>query len=160
VGHDDHPQPPVQFAVNTGLRRGELFQLTWADVGSANNTLTVRGGSAQSGQTRHVGPYEVARQVFANLRRDSNSEGWIFPGEGGKARTMIHTSWRASIKAAEITEFRIRDQRHHFVSRLVMAGVDIKTVRELLGYSELEKTLRYDHLSRDLKLEAVKRLNV
>ena len=158
-GYVDHLQPMILLAINTGLRRGELFQLQWTDIDRGGNTLTVRGRTAKSGQTRHIPLKQEAQQTIERWSIERSEAGWVFPGKDGEQLTTIRTSWRGILKAAGISDFRWHDLRHHFASRLVMAGVDLNTIRELLGHSDLEMTLRYAHLSPDHKAEAVGRLN-
>ena len=59
---------------------------------------------------------------------------------------------------ANIKNFRWHDMRHHFASKLVMAGVDLNTLRELLGRVDIKMTLRYAHLVLEHKARAVEKL--
>lgn len=69
------------------------------------------------------------------------------------------TSWAKLFKRAGITRFRWHDLRHHFASRLVQRGVPLNTVRDLLGHSTVQMSLRYAHLAPDQRREAVAKLN-
>ena len=57
-----------------------------------------------------------------------------------------------------IANFHWHDLRHTFASRLVMAGVDIRTAQELMGHKTIQVTMRYAHLAPQHQLEAVQRL--
>ena len=64
-----------------------------------------------------------------------------------------------ALKAAGIDGFTWHCLRHTFASRLVMAGVDIRTLAELMGHRTLQMTMRYAHLAPEHKAAAVAKLD-
>jgi len=157
-GFTDHLAPLVLIAMNTGLRRGELFGLDWRSVNLPSRLLTVTAGNAKSRKARHVPLNAEALDVLTRWREQSSRTGLVFPGEGGGKLTNVNKSWEGVATEAELEDFRFHDLRHDFASKLVMAGVDLNTVRELLGHADIAMTLRYAHLSPDKLAEAVARL--
>lgn len=156
--YTDHLMPLVLAALNTGLRRGELFALDWRSVNLPLRILTVEAGNAKSGKTRHVPLNDEAQDVLTRWRRQGNGKGLVFPGAGGARMTNVNKSWAGLTTAAEMPDFNFHDLRHTFASRLVMAGVDLNTVRELLGHADIKMTLRYSHLAPGKLADAVAKL--
>ncbi len=154
----DHLHPLVLLAMNTGLRRGELFSLVWSDVDVHRKILTVRGASSKSGRARHVPLNGEAIDAVRRWRKTHKGDGLVFAGDTGNRMTNINKSWAALVTVAELKDFRFHDLRHHFASKLVMAAVDLYTVKELLGHSDFEMTQRYAHLAPEHKAAAVERL--
>jgi site-specific recombinase XerD len=60
---------------------------------------------------------------------------------------------------ANVADFKWHDLRHTFASRLVMAGVDIRTVQELMGHKQITQTMRYAHLSPQHRTGALEKLS-
>ena len=155
----DHLTPMALLSLNTGMRRGEVFHLHWSDIDFPNESLAIRGEKAKSGKTRHIPLNSEAHDTLKSWQsQQENSSELVFPGRNGKPLDNIYNAWYALLEAAKIENFRWHDIRHHFASRLVMAGVDLNTVRELLGHSDFKLTLRYAHLAPEHKAAAVAKL--
>jgi len=155
----DHLEPLVLLAMNTGMRRGELFNLLWTDISLDREILTIRGTGAKSNKTRHVPLNIESLRVLTAWNRQRTESAYVFPGKEGKRLGNIKTSWGSVIKISGINDFTFHDLRHHFASRLVMSGVDLNTVRELLGHADIKMTLRYAHLAPEHKAAAVRMLD-
>lgn len=158
----DHLRPMTLLAMNTGLRRGELLSLRWADLNLPGKTLTVRAASAKSGHTRYVPLNTEALGVIGMWHRvqgEPKDAALVFPGRNGNRMTRVDTAWGSLMKLAGIPNFRFHDLRHHFASKLVQAGVDLYTVKELLGHSEIAMTQKYSHLAPDNLRLAVEKVS-
>lgn len=151
----DHLKPMTIISLNTGLRRGELFNLTWADVDLQQKTLTVVGEGAKSDQTRHIPLNKEALGTLKAWKAQSTGSSIVFPSQTGGVMDNVKKSWDGVLKVAEIRSFRWHDLRHTFASKLAMKGVPLNTIRELLGHADLKMTLRYAHLTPDTKAAAV-----
>lgn len=168
VPYVDHLRPMIVVSLNTGIRRGELFQLTWADIDFDRRLLTVRASTSKSGKLRHIPLNEAAHSCLQRWRNQASAKGLVFPGPDGKVFDNCNSSWRIVLEKAGlrykkndkwVNEFRWHDMRHHFASQLVMRGIDLNTVRELLGHADIAMTLRYAHLAPEAKARAVATLD-
>lgn len=152
----DHLKPICIVAMNTGMRRGEIFQLEWDSVDFKLKQIKVKAASAKSGKSRDIPMNDEVLQTLLTWRNETESESLVFPSPvTGEVLNNIKKSWNGLMRLSEIKDFRFHDLRHHFASRLVMAGVDLNTVRELLGHSSIDMTLRYAHLAPEHKAAAV-----
>ncbi|HTE40043.1 MAG TPA: site-specific integrase, partial [Steroidobacteraceae bacterium] len=157
----DHLKPLVMLALNTGLRRGELLGLKWGSVNLSGKVLSVTAETAKSGHTRRIPLNTEALATLTSWHKRAgkpSAEAFVFPGLDGERMKRIDTSWESLMKRAKLKNFRLHDCRHHFASRLVQAGVDLYTVKELLGHSEITMTERYSHLAPDNLRAAVERI--
>ncbi len=164
----DYIQPMLLLMLNTGLRPAEVFQIEWGDINFKGTTLTVRGEIAKSGKTRHIHLNREALGIMLQWnnqqpegkKQKSRGKRLVFPSPvNGGAMVKIPKAVYRVFSSAKLKNFRPYDLRHTFASKLVMKGVDLNTVRELLGHRDISTTLIYAHLAPDHKAQAVELLN-
>lgn len=158
-------RPLAIVALHTGMRLGELLPLRWMDVDFAAGTILVREAKAGEGRVAWASP--IALKTLRALRREQIRRGAaggdliamrersVFYDARGSARTNLWRYWHVALCRAKVTDFRFHDLRHTFASRLVNQGVDLYTVKELLGHKTLRMTERYSHVAADHCREAV-----
>ena len=156
---EDYLKPIVLLALNTGMRRGELFSLRWVDVDLGRRQLTIVGADAKSEQTRYIDLNREAYTLLVEWQKRWGNYQLVFPNPNtGEQFDNIKSAWNGLREAAGLKNFRFHDLRHSFASKLVMKGVDLYVVKELLGHSSIEMTERYAHLAPSARKEAVARL--
>ena len=151
------------LALEAGLRAGEIFSLTWADVDISNGVLTLR--NTKSGITRFAYMTERVRNMFLSLKKREPFQ-LVFPDRNGRQIQQISDAFNRSVDKLKMNE-GISDSRykvtfhtcrHSFASRLVESGVDLYVVKELLGHSDFKMTSRYAHVGENTLQNAIKRL--
>jgi integrase len=144
------------FALNTGLRIGEILSLKWESVNLEKSLLTVF--AEKTHKIRPVPINSEARRVLEFWTLGRKNEFVFYNHETGKPFVDLKTGFALACRKADIEGVTWHTLRHTFASRLLDRGVDIVTVQQLLGHSTVLVTMRYTHTNLDSKKAAVAKL--
>lgn len=170
-------------AIYTGMRPAEVLALRWDDIDFDSAMLRVRRALVRVGKEMFYGPCKAGSErdipmdpeLVQALRRHrkrqleerlSIGEGWVDPTlvfthqlGGALDRHNVAKAFRARLKAAKLRKVRWYDLRHSYGTALIAAGVDAKTVSQLMGHRNLTLTLtHYTHPDAAAHRAAVARL--
>lgn len=148
-----HLKPILMVALETGMRRSEILNLKWDDIDFDQKIVFVR--NTKSGEPREIPISSGLANTLQDLKYKSV---YVFCNKDGSPFGSVRKSFASAVKKSGIENFRFHDLRHTFASHLVMNGVDLVTVKELLGHKSLKMTLRYAHLSPGHKRSAIDKL--
>jgi integrase len=160
-----HLKPIVIMALNTGMRKEEILSLKWEKhIDLKHNFILL--DQTKNGDRREIPINGTVREVLTRLVKrtkpvidfktgDSLESPYVFVDANGERFKDVKRSFRSACRKAGIKDFRFHDLRHTFASHLVMAGIDITTVKDLLGHKTLTMTLRYAHLAPSHRVKAV-----
>jgi site-specific recombinase XerD len=149
--------PEFDIALHTGMRPSEQYGLTWDRVDLLRQHVTIP--KSKNGKVRHVRLNSAAVAAFKILQKRSVSGvGPVFVNIQGEALQGYKHWFDPAVLESGIKDFTWYCLRHTFASRLAMAGVDLRTLAELMGHQTIQMTMRYAHLAPSHTLAAVERL--
>lgn len=142
----------VLFALGTGARRGEIFNLKWEDVDCVRSVATFH--ETKNGETRTV---PLSRSVLECLQQERKRRivlsPHVFPC------VDIRTAWENVVEKANLKALRFHDLRHTAASHLAMNGASTLEIAAILGHKTLSMVKRYSHLSVSATALALNRMN-
>lgn len=153
----------ILVALKTGLRLGELRSLDWSDIDWEKRLLTVRRSlcgvrnipvPTKTDRIRYI---PLVDSVCEALYERKQASGFIFVDEKNKLllKKRLSTQLARICRQAGIRKIGWHTLRHTFASHLAMRGVQLQHIRDLLGHTRIETTLRYAHLSESSLRKAV-----
>lgn len=144
-------RPIIVCALQTGMRKSEILNLRWDNIDFEYKFIELL--ETKSGKSRKIPISDTLMNVFNNLPKVSE---YVFINKDtGQPFTDIHKSFATVLEKAKIKKFRFHDLRHTVATRLVEKGIDLVVVKEILGHSKIETTMRYAHAVPQRKLDAI-----
>lgn len=182
---DTTAELPIALAGLSGLRRGEVAGLKWADIDFDQKIITIRKqrtGSKNSTKRSRVKTSDSFRCIRATqtlidiLKRhkelqeqhkrvlgdEYQSNGFVCCEENGSIISPSNFSKRFEriISQQELTPIRFHDLRHSFATNMIRLGVPPNTVSKMLGHSSVTITLDiYAHVLDEMQEEAVGKMD-
>jgi len=151
--------PFLKFLYHTGIRKGELINLTWDKINLVREPATMRIVSTsewktKTGKSRMVPLNKLAVEILEEKQAKHGK--YIFTSRKGN-KVHPNTPYNVLKRSLDTLglEGDVHKLRHTFASHLVMKGANIFEVKELLGHSKIETTMIYAHLSPDHKNSVV-----
>jgi integrase len=136
----------VVFALNTGMRLGEIRSITWQGVDLFRKTVTVF--KSKNNERRTI---PLNQKVFELLKSKTKVRSiktdLVFHSQNHTPldKGNIRRAFCITLEKTGIQDFRLHDLRHTFATRLVQAGVDLYKVQTLLGHKSPIMSQRYAH---------------
>ena len=154
------PQHVAAFdvSIHTGARASEQFGLRWERVDFKQKIVKLPNKRQEAGKWRFVPLNAVALSALKELKARTLKSPWVFLNKNGEKLRGSRDWFEPTVEAAGVKEYTWHCNRHTFASRLVMAGVDLRTVAQLMGHRTIQMTMRYAHLAPDHQQNAVERL--
>jgi site-specific recombinase XerD len=140
----------LMLLYSTGMRISEIANCRMADIDSKNMRIKIVQGKGCKDRFTIL-----SEQVLLELRAYYiiyKPKEYLFngyrPGKRYSVRSIQHLMQKALIKVGlENKNYTVHTIRHSFATHLVDNGTDLHTIKELLGHSSLQTTMKYMHLT-------------
>lgn len=147
----------IEAGILTGFRRQELVTLRPEEVDFTRKTVSVAACYSKNGESRTIPIGERLKALLQEALAVRGDNPTVFSTRVGIPWTRwgLTSAFQRVARSAGLGTIGPHVLRHTFGSRLVMAGVDLRTVQELMGHKDIKMTLRYAHLSIAHKQQAI-----
>ena len=145
------------IALHTGMRKSEQYTLEWPQVSFRRKRIRLEG--TKNGSSREIPMNRTRLLAFDALNKRRPHDGRICQSKFGRDLNDSRTWFELAVEEAGMRNLRWHDLRHTFISRLVMKGVDLRTVQELVGHKTISMTVRYAHLAPKHNQAAIEKLD-
>ena len=145
------------IALNTGMRKSEQYSLEWNQVSFRRKRILL--DETKNGSSREIPMNKTCVKAFEELYANRPHDDRIFQSKHGRDLNDSRAWFDRVVDDAEIPNFTWHALRHTFISRLVMAGVDLRTAQELAGHKTISMTVRYAHLAPEHNQAAIEKLD-
>ena len=149
-----HLKPILITALNTGMRKQEILTLKWDCVDFEKNTITISAANSKSKKSRAIPISNMLQTTLSEIASGTQSVYVFSDPSTNKPYKGVKTSFTTARKNANIS-CRFHDLRHNFATHAIENGVDIKTISEILGHSDIKMTMRYLSPTNETKTRAV-----
>ena len=137
--------PELDLAINTGLRKGSQYELTWDMVDWESRTLHIL--RTKNEEPIHVPLNDAALAALKVVFGRGDGRGRVFQSsKTGEPLENARHWFDDAVVEANLKNFHWHDLRHTFASRLRMKGAPLEDIADLLGHKSLTMTRRYAHL--------------
>ena len=154
TGWRAHLRAIIICALDTGMRRGELFKLVWSDVDFENRLITIRAFNTKTMRQRQVGMTErLAGELAILYAQNPDAEALLFGIGSTKG------AWNKVRLQAGVTDLRFHDLRHTYATRLVSKHLPLSEVGRVLGHTQPTTTYRYVNANVETARRAAEALN-
>ena len=145
-----------RFALNTGLRRGNVIGLEWSQVDMQRKVAWIHPDQAKARKAIAVPLNEEAVNVIR--RQIGKHHSRVFTYRGNPVKCITNKTWKKALRQAGIEDLRFHDLRHTWASWHVQAGTPIYELQELGGWQSVEIVRRYAHLAPEHLAQAAARI--
>jgi integrase len=146
----------ILVALNTGMRKAEIYNLEWVNVNLEHNFITVTAQEAKNKKIRRIPINKSLRELLLKLNLTRNGSRYVFENpKTGKPYTDLKRGWQSALEKARINGMRFHDLRHTFASHFLMNGGDLYTLKEILGHKDITTTSRYLTITTEHKSKAM-----
>ena len=138
---NQHIKALINFAIATGMRRGEILRLDWHDINFETKTLFIP--LTKNGHSRTIPLSNQAISILRDIQdKNDTDKQRPFPLSDNAAKL----AWQRLLRRSGIDDLHFHDFRHEAISRFFERGLSVPEVALISGHRDFRMLFRYTHL--------------